>query len=297
MNSNSPLPAAILDHAVINVRDTLDAAQDAYRRLGFRLTPRGYHSLGSCNHLAVFGENYLELLGFPPGQGQRRPELLAHPLGLAGLAFRSFDAERHHRQLQTTAVGLTPPRHFSRPVSLGGSDRETDGEQGSEALRQASFTTFEASISPSLPGRVFFCQHHTPELVWHDDGQQHPNGSVDIRELIVVTPHPELTGAPFFQLCGQRPGADGKAPQLAAGAAKIVFSTPGELLLRTGFSDAQCDAQSGPARMAALVIQTTSLERCAQTLRQNDVPFARNAERQIVVAPEHCAGLVLLFTH
>ena len=35
----------------------------ALAALGFQLTPMGKHSLGSANHLAVFGEDYLELLG------------------------------------------------------------------------------------------------------------------------------------------------------------------------------------------------------------------------------------------
>lgn len=59
-----PTPKAVLDHVVINVADQLDAASALYRRLGFQLTERGHHSLGSSNHLAIFGENYLELLGY-----------------------------------------------------------------------------------------------------------------------------------------------------------------------------------------------------------------------------------------
>ena len=58
-----PLP--LLDHAVIGLGTELDAGEACYRRLGFTLTPRGYHSLGSMNHLAVFGTDYLELLAAP----------------------------------------------------------------------------------------------------------------------------------------------------------------------------------------------------------------------------------------
>ena len=52
------LPLATLDHVVINARDNMDHAADVYRRLGFTLTERGYHSLGSMNHLAMFGTDY-----------------------------------------------------------------------------------------------------------------------------------------------------------------------------------------------------------------------------------------------
>ena len=60
------LPVATLDHVVINARDDMDRAADIYRRLGFTLTERGYHSLGSMNHLAMFGTDYLELIKSDP---------------------------------------------------------------------------------------------------------------------------------------------------------------------------------------------------------------------------------------
>ncbi len=80
------LPVPTLDHVVINTRDQMDLAVETYRRLGFTLTPRGYHTLGSMNHLAIFGTDYLELIAidpnaetpraaggiFPPGRTARR---------------------------------------------------------------------------------------------------------------------------------------------------------------------------------------------------------------------------------
>ena len=70
------LPIATLDHVVINARDDMDDAADIYRRLGFTLTERGYHSLGSINHLAIFGTDYLELIGLPRGATTGRLDLL-----------------------------------------------------------------------------------------------------------------------------------------------------------------------------------------------------------------------------
>ena len=52
-----------LDHAVINVGVNMDAAEVLFTNLGFKLTPRGFHSTGSINHLAMFGADYLELIG------------------------------------------------------------------------------------------------------------------------------------------------------------------------------------------------------------------------------------------
>ena len=54
-----------LDHTVINVKIDMDAASALFGELGFTLTPRGYHSHGSMNHLMMFGTDYLELIGIP----------------------------------------------------------------------------------------------------------------------------------------------------------------------------------------------------------------------------------------
>ncbi len=42
-----------LDHVVVNVLRRMDEAADLFAALGFRLTPRGHHSLGSINHLMM----------------------------------------------------------------------------------------------------------------------------------------------------------------------------------------------------------------------------------------------------
>ena len=43
-----------LDHVVINVRADMDAAVIEFGNLGFTITPRGFHTLGSINHLMIF---------------------------------------------------------------------------------------------------------------------------------------------------------------------------------------------------------------------------------------------------
>ena len=83
-----PLSPPVLDHVVIDVRDRMDEALATFAGLGFQLTPRGHHTLGSMNHLAMFATDYLELLGFGAGGGSR-PELAPFPVGLNGLVFKT----------------------------------------------------------------------------------------------------------------------------------------------------------------------------------------------------------------
>jgi len=68
------MSALDLDHVGIAIRD-LDAGAAQFRRLGFKLTERGYHTLppetpggprpraGTANHCAMLERGYLELIG------------------------------------------------------------------------------------------------------------------------------------------------------------------------------------------------------------------------------------------
>src|SRR4051812_8924028 len=111
-------PVPTLDHVVVNARDRMDDAAETYRRLGFTLTPRGYHTLGSINHLAMFGTDYLELIGVRPDDDSR-PEIMASPFGLDGLVFATEDADATHAALRRAEVPIDPPQQFSRPVTVG----------------------------------------------------------------------------------------------------------------------------------------------------------------------------------
>lgn len=50
-----------IDHAVFATRD-LEVARETFARMGFTVTPRARHALGSPNHCIVLGDDYLELL-------------------------------------------------------------------------------------------------------------------------------------------------------------------------------------------------------------------------------------------
>jgi len=110
------LPAATLDHVVINARDDMDRAADIYRRLGFTLTERGYHSLGSTNHLAMFGTDYLELIAVPKGATSGRLDLLEFSYGLNGLVFGSEDSAITYGALAKAGVPVEPPVEFMKSI-------------------------------------------------------------------------------------------------------------------------------------------------------------------------------------
>lgn len=178
----------LLDHIVVNVQFDMDRAESQFSALGFELTPRGFHTLGSVNHLMVFETDYLELLGLPRGAEVRRPELTGESVGLRGLVFKADDVDEIFSHLQGQGMAGDPPRAFSRPVTVDGVERS------------ARFRTVSVRPGVFAAGRVYFCEHQTPDLVWRSAWQRHRNRVTTMRECIVVADEPEREGERYSKL-------------------------------------------------------------------------------------------------
>jgi Glyoxalase-like domain len=187
------------DHVVVNTLFDMDRAAALMSQLGFTLTPRGYHSLGSINHLVMFEHDYLELIGLPSGTDQLRKDVLESPRGLNGLVFKVSDADTCQRTLRDSGLAMLEPQSFSRPVTIDGVDH------------LARFRTVRTAPELFEAGRVYYCQHDTPELVWHRPWMSHSNGVRALSELVVVTSNIDADGqcyAKAAQSSAERQGDD-----------------------------------------------------------------------------------------
>lgn len=180
--------SAALDHLVINARFELERAADIFAGLGFTLTPRGYHSLGSINHLIMFEAGYLELIGLPRGGERLRQEILDSAVGLDGLVFASDDPRATHAALVGQGFDVQPVQHFSRPVDIDG------------AVQHARFGTVRLVPGQIAAGRVYYCHHQTPELVWRSEWLGHANGVRSIEHLTLISARPADTGLALERL-------------------------------------------------------------------------------------------------
>lgn len=228
----------VIDHVVVNVRTGLDQAQAQWEALGFRLTPRGHHSLGSSNNLAIFGSDYLELLGIEPGRTVTRRELLDHPLGLTGLALKP-GGPGFRDELVAAGVAVDEARDFHRPVEL------PDG-----TAPDARFRTAQLTDGRIRNGRVFFCHHYTPELVWRPEWQDHPNGALGLSEFVIRSADPAGL-AELFRSLGGAPGPVPGGFAVRAGAATITVLSPAAMAARFGDAVAAGEVD----RMVALGIR------------------------------------------
>jgi hypothetical protein len=270
------LPMPTLDHVVVNVRDRLDEAAETFRRLGFTMTPRGTHTLGSINNLAIFGTEYLELLGARAGD-TRRPEVLGSPVGLNGLVFATADSAAVFSELDGSGVPVEPPLEFSRPVELPG------------GARDATFRVVRLKPGVTDVGRLFFCHHFTRDLVWRDEWRHHANGVIGVSRAVIAARDPAVLGGLFARMFGTdavQQSATGCA--LLVGLSRFDVVTPEGLAVE--FGAAAASAEGRDTFMAALTLRVRSVERAVAAVQ---VPGVVRGEGRIVVPAREAFGVTL----
>jgi hypothetical protein len=275
------LPMPTLDHVVVNVRDRIDDAHETYGRLGFTMTPRGYHTLGSMNHLAIFGTEYLELIAAPSGDS-RRAEILASPFGLNGLVFGTEDSASVYTALHEAGVPVEPPLEFSRPVELAGGSRD------------ATFRTVRLKRGIVPAGRIYFCHHFNRDLVWRDEWRHHANGAVGVTRAVIAARDPSALGALFARMFGEDAVRRTSAARtVIIGLSRFDVITLAELARE--FGDAAPPAEGRDEFMAALTIRTRSLDRAADALTVGRIGGFKRAADRVVVPATETFGVTLEF--
>ena len=220
-----------LDHVVVNVLRRMDEAAALFTALGFQLTPLGRHSLGSINHLVMTPGAYLELVGVPD-EGPQRRDVLDSPFGLNGLVLATDDADATFTELAAAGLPAGRPDAFSRPVTIGG------------RTEPAMFRTVRLPTDTFAAGRVYHCQHLTPELVWHEPWTHHPNGLLAIDGIRVASSDPKREAPRFAAACRSRAEPHGGGWRVALGAAHL-------------------DIVAGPPRFLDLALRFAALDELA----------------------------------
>jgi hypothetical protein len=272
----------VLDHVVVNVMGQLDEAAAQYARLGFQLTERGHHTLGSSNNLAIFGTNYLELLGYQPGRETMRADLWTHPAGLTGLVFKSIDADLVFKTIKDHGVPVHEPMSFARPIELPGGTQD------------ARFKVVRISAEEVQNGRTFFCHHDTPDLVWRPEWQSHANGATEIVEFVISSQQPARTAALYERMFGPgllTPTSGGVL--FRAGAATVLILEPAAVAAR--YADAALTSPDGSDRMVALIFKVKSLDAPRDLFGAAGIPH-RPYAGGIIVPHQNAANVALGFT-
>lgn len=275
-----------LDHVGIAVRD-LDRAAAQFRRLGFALTERGYHTLpagpdgvrprvGTGNSCAMLQHGYVELIGVTDAasvHAARLKQVIDRREGLHIVAFGTADAAAAAAALQHSGIAATPPRWLERPIEAGG---RTD-------LARFEIVDFPPDLVPE--GHFFAIRHATPEYLWKPDLLRHPNTVLGLDRLIVAVPDPRDFAARLGRVLASKPSAD-PALTLARGRVEVVD----EAWLQ------QNAPHGAPALpwIAGIGLGVADLATTERVLRQAGVPFDRRGDL-LRVGPDQACGALLEF--
>lgn len=244
-----------IDHIVINTRDQIDHTVAYFERMGFTVTPRGYHSVGTINHTIVFAADYLELLGYPVNkQPEGRPELVQIPIGLMATVLKTDDADQVRTSL--VAHGLIPRPTFTltRPLDLG-------NEETADVKFRVTYLEPDA-----IPGtHLYYCQHITPELVWRPMWQTHANGCIGMTRLSINVIDLKAAVEIYAR---------------AMNTAQFEVTDTNRCIIRLpNFEINLINESDRSLGMFKLVFGTTSLEKVTNALRRGGISYRNENER------------------
>lgn len=267
-----------IDHVVVLVRD-LDKAQRAWQRMGFTLTPRGHHTLGSQNHCLMFGRDYVELLAVPRSHPATRhySDFLAAGEGVGGIALGTQDAAGLHAALARDGIVADAPLMFSRPV---------------QDLGEARFCIVQLPADASPGCRMFACQHFTRQLVWRPEYQRHANGASEIAALAVVAEDPAAAATSYGRLFAARPQPIEEGLLVQTGSAPIALASRWKLGHR--LHGVGLPLRPRPL-VAALFVRVADRARAAGVLRRNGLKPVALADGSMAVSAQDAHGVAVIF--
>jgi hypothetical protein len=234
------------------------------------LTPTGVHPFGTSNRLALFEDNFLELLAVTdaaavpaakPGHfsfAAHNQNFLASAEGMSMLALYGANAETDAARFAAPGISSYAPFSFGRDAALPG---------GATARLQFSLTF---ASDPAMPGIAFFTcqQHHAPELFWKPDYQRQPNGALRVVEVVMSAPEP-ATHRAFLERLTES-AAELATERVTVGTAgdRITLLGPGEIARRLPGS-----AMHKTPRFCAARLAVGDLDSTRRELQRNGVSF------------------------
>jgi catechol 2,3-dioxygenase-like lactoylglutathione lyase family enzyme len=286
-------PVFELDHAGIAVRD-LDAAEAAYRRLGFNLTPRSIHSgsvepggpvvpWGSGNHCAMFADGYLEIVGLTdPALHSSVKTFLERYEGAHIIAIGSGDTDATYRALSTRSEGVKAPVRLQRDAAFGPDGAET---------RLAAFSNISIDSGFFPEGKLIFIEHLTRDVIWQPHLLEHPNGTVALAEVGFCVADVAATSEKLGRLL------DLEWKEVMPGVAR--FQLPrGTIYVMSAAAMAKWTPGVTPPcipYVATVGFAVRDLEATRGLLRDNGIAFTDHRYPALWIVPEYTCGPVISF--
>jgi len=237
MSENTPsesqtpgLNEIYLDHVGWFVPD-MNEASEAFRRLGFPLTPFTVHMneqsdgsrvpSGTANRCGMIERGYLEVLTRVPevesAITKQMDEGLARYTGLHLIAFTVSDTEATMERLRTAGFEPNPPVALRRPMPL---------DAGGEGT--AAFSVIRLPSDAMAEGRVQVLSQDTPDVVWQRSVIASDNSAEMLSGLLICAGDPDETVQRYERFTGKTAEARGEGYQIGLDRGQIAICSPSE---------------------------------------------------------------------
>lgn len=279
-----------VNHVGMAVRDMAKTAA-RYGAMGFLLTPYSMHSgawkpgdpvarLAYGNRCVMFRNNYLEILA---SENAAAPSLriagyLARHQGGHIICFGTEDPHAVDARLQASGIktsGVIPLQ------------RDIDTPDG---MRTAKFERVQFAPDTSPEGYIQAARHLTPEYIYQPRFISHPNQTVALSEVFLVTDDADGFEAKYARFCGRK---------AERGVSRRTFSFP--LVSRLSLVSARDAPSVLPGSLlppvpcvAGVAMESRDLAGVRSRLRDAGIAF-NEVDEKLVVPTEEAMGIAIVF--
>jgi hypothetical protein len=222
---------------------------------------------------------YLEFLT-PTGDTQIAHQLrsaIQRYVGVHLIAFGTAAPAADHARL--AKAGFAP----LDPVAL---QREIDTEHSRETAR---FTVVRVPPQAMPEGRIQFCQHHTPQLLWQPRWMVHPNRAASLAGVILRVADAQEAAQRFARYTGLLAQVSGSVWRIDTTRGFLVFLDRDTLYRRL---------EVVPPTLpwiAGYVLKSDDIAATGDYLRQADVPVNVLSNHRLLVKLPPALGGILMF--
>jgi hypothetical protein len=267
----------------------LDAAGEAYARLGFTVGARNRHPWGTHNRIVQFPGVFIELLAI--GEMERIPP--ARPRAISFGAFtRDFLARGEGLSMLVLEGKGAPDADTFRAAGIGDFDvfdfgREAKRPDGS-TVKVAFSLAFAADARAPDTG-FFTCQQHFPENFWNPAFQAHANTVSGVAGVVLAAENPadhHIFLKAFAGVTDLRSNSSGITIETPRGEIQVMDPTA----FRLHFAVEPPDVSRG-MRLAAIRFSLRDRQAARAALG------ASTAQRmdRLIVGPQAAHGATLVF--
>lgn len=222
-NQVPPRGTLNVDHVAHFVPD-VEAAGTALAELGFVVTPFSAQShrrkpggplvpAGTGNRCVMLEAGYLEFLtptADTPIANELRKAIERH-VGVHLIAFGTAAPAADHERLARAGFEPLPPVALQRSI---------DTVAGADIAR---FTVVRVPPGTMAEGRIQFCQHHTPHLLWQPRWTEHPNRARALAGVLLCVEDPRAVAERYSRFTGLPARAGAASWRLDTGRGFLLF--------------------------------------------------------------------------